>query len=105
MSDNVYYQAEKFGLVQLGELELSEPCYSFDLFVMWHHPEFGRYYWASDSGCSCPEPFGAYEGLSDLESGDRVAALAALSSATARPIHDSPQVVADLRERILGVTS
>lgn len=105
MSDSVYYQAEKFGLVQLGELELSEPNYSFDLFVMWHHPESGRYYWAWDSGCSCPQPFGAYGGLSDLESGDRVAALAALSSATARPVYDSPQVVADLRERILGVTS
>lgn len=52
-----YYDAEKFGLEKIVDFELSEPCYSFDTYVVWYREDDGFYYWARDSGCSCPAPF------------------------------------------------
>lgn len=60
---NLYYDPEHFGLEKVVEFERSEPCYSFDTFVVWCHKETGTYYWGYDSGCSrhsrcsCPSPF------------------------------------------------
>lgn len=63
---NVYYSPEDFGLIVVADLELSEPDYSFDTVVVWRHPESGLFYWAHDSGCSCPTPFEDYRTLEDL---------------------------------------
>ncbi len=53
---DVYYQAEQFGLTQLGEIEWAEPDYSFDIGVVWID-EAGDLFYGQDSGCSCPSPF------------------------------------------------
>lgn len=64
--DNVYYNPDKFGLVPVAELELTEPSYSFDTVMVWRHDEKGALYWAHDSGCSCPVPFEDYTSLEQL---------------------------------------
>jgi hypothetical protein len=64
---NVYYSPEQYGLEPIGEINWYEPDYSFDLTVVWISVE-GVYYWASDSGCSCPCPFEDTE-FADLSSG------------------------------------
>lgn len=64
---DVYYQPEKFGLVPVAELELSEPDYSFDLVMVWEHTETGQLYVGYDSGCSCPSPFEDYTSLDKLD--------------------------------------
>lgn len=66
---DLYYQPEKFGLRPVFEYELREPCYSFDIFVLWKH-EDGTLYWAYDSGCSCPSPFEDYTSLDDANEYD-----------------------------------
>jgi hypothetical protein len=62
---DVYCDAEKFGLTQVDEIDLSDGCYQFDLVVVWKH-EDGKHYWANDSGCSCPSPFELYTTLDQL---------------------------------------
>lgn len=64
MSD-VYYNPEDFGLTLVAEMNLSEPCYSFDLLAAWKNAA-GEYFIGTDSGCSCPTPFENYNGLADL---------------------------------------
>lgn len=54
---NLYYDPEHFGMEKVVEFERSEPCYSFDTFVVWYRKETDTYYWGYDSGCSCPSPF------------------------------------------------
>ena len=61
-----YYYPEKFDLVPVGEIEMSEPCYSFDTVVVWRHTPTGDVYTARDSGCSCPTPFEDYDSLEQL---------------------------------------
>jgi hypothetical protein len=63
---DVYYQPEKFDLAPVGEVEMSEPDYSFDIVAVWRHTPTGDLYWARDSGCSCPSPFEDYTSLGDL---------------------------------------
>ena len=62
---DVYNQPEKFGLTIVYILELSEPCYSFDMLVIWSHVDSG-YYWGTDAGCSCAAPFEADTELNDI---------------------------------------
>jgi hypothetical protein len=66
---DVYHSPEVFGLTPVGEVEWYEPDYSFDFAVVWYHAESGKFYWGSDSGCSCPSPFEDYTSLDKLESG------------------------------------
>jgi hypothetical protein len=63
---NVYYDPEEFGLETVGTIELAEPDYSFDFGVVWYHPASERFYFATDSGCSCPTPFDDYADLDSL---------------------------------------
>jgi hypothetical protein len=63
---DVYFQPEKFDLKPIGELEISEPDWSFDTVVAWIHTPTGDVYWAHDSGCSCPSPFEDYTDLVKL---------------------------------------
>lgn len=71
---DVYYQAEHFGLLQIGEIQWSEPDYSFDIGVVWVDTA-GTLYYGQDSGCSCPSPFEDFTSLDDLEKFETVAAL------------------------------
>jgi hypothetical protein len=102
MSDNIYYNPEKYGLTVVGEIEWSEPCYSFDTTVVWKDKD-GIYYWASDSGCSCPSPFEELNSLDDVDgSGDRNAVIAFLQKdLDESDTYVAPQVV-DLVARILS---
>jgi hypothetical protein len=72
--DNIYYSPEKFGLTVVGVGDEEDMSYEFDTFAVWTD-ENGRYYWASDSGCSCPAPFENYYSLDDLYSGTKQDAL------------------------------
>lgn len=51
-----YSAPEKHGLEMLGQLDLAEPDYSFDMVAVWRDPT-GSMFYAFDSGCSCPSPF------------------------------------------------
>ena len=61
-----YYQPEKFDLEKVGEIDMYEPNYDFDIIAVWRHIETNEVYWARDSGCSCPSPFEDYHSLDDL---------------------------------------
>lgn len=61
---NVYYHPEKLGLTIVDEIDMGGG-YDFDMHVVWVDHE-GRYYFESDSGCSCPTPFEDYD-LSNME--------------------------------------
>lgn len=62
--ENLYSNPENMGYEIVEVMELDEPCYSFDLLVVWRDPE-GELKWATDSGCSCPVPF-EFTGPEDL---------------------------------------
>jgi hypothetical protein len=78
---NPYYDPEDFGLTIVGTVEWEEPCYSFDTTVIWYSTKTGQFYWASDSGCSCPSPFERYTSLEHLETGSEFEVLAFLQDA------------------------
>ena len=62
--ENFYYSPDKAGLEMWScEEDLS---YEFDILAFWYKD--GKFYSASDSGCSCPMPFGDYKSLDELES-------------------------------------
>lgn len=41
----------------LGDIDLAEPNWTFDLLRIYRRKSDGVYLWATDSGCSCPSPF------------------------------------------------
>ena len=53
---NPYYNPEEYEAAIVGEVEWSEPCWSFDTTVVWKDKD-GFFRMDSDSGCSCPSPF------------------------------------------------
>lgn len=79
MTPDLYYNPDKFGLEVVAEIVWSEPYYDFDLTVVWIDKD-GTYYWASDSGCSCPSPFEDYNRLEDANSGTKWEAINYLTS-------------------------
>lgn len=54
---NISYSPEAFGLTVVGTAYDDSLSYEFDEFIVWRDTG-GSLRWASDSGCSCPEPFG-----------------------------------------------
>lgn len=44
-------------LTKIGEVNLAEPDYSFDLLAFWVRKRDGQLLYATDHGCSCPMPF------------------------------------------------
>lgn len=54
--NDVYYNPADHGLEIVGEFDWDEPCYSFDICVVWKERR-GVYWVGNDSGCSCPSPF------------------------------------------------
>lgn len=61
---DVYYNPEQYGLEKIAEID-GDGGYEFDLLVVWKQPATGKWFWAQDSGCSCPSPFDGY-GINDL---------------------------------------
>lgn len=88
--EDVYYNPEKFDLTPVGEVDISDGCYQFDIFAVWKDEE-GTYYWVQDSGCSCPSPFERYTKLEDLESGTGHDAVRALKQLRDNLWDDSEQ--------------
>lgn len=66
---NIYYSPERFGLTLVVSVELTEPSYSFDKFVVWKNSQ-GVLFWGADAGCSCPSPF-EDQGVADLSQGTK----------------------------------
>ena len=65
MSD-VYYNPEDHGLEIVGEISFDDDSYQFEMGVVWWHPERRAFFYATDSGCSCPSPFEDYLSVDDL---------------------------------------
>ena len=63
---NPYYNPEECGLNLVDSLE-GEQDYSFDILAVWKDKDSGKFYFVSDSGCSCPVPFEDVRGLDDFE--------------------------------------
>jgi hypothetical protein len=89
-----YYQPEEFDATIVGEVEWSEPCWSFDTTVVWKDSE-GFYRMASDSGCSCPTPFEdvRWDELERLSAHEVAAALTKLQEDAYDKDYSSGQVV------------
>ncbi|TFD51995.1 hypothetical protein E3T46_07860 [Cryobacterium sp. Hh11] len=62
---NIYYDNE-LGLTKVGEFEIREADYSFNIFAVWCDLLTKKFYTASDSGCSCPIPFDDITSRADL---------------------------------------
>jgi|SRR6188474_638227 len=105
MTPDMYYNPDKFGIEIVAEVEWSPPCYDFDLTVVWVDKE-GTYYWASDSGCSCPSPFEDYTQLVDADSGTKWEAIKHLTeelNTRFREQNDyAAQQVADAMQKLAG---
>lgn len=93
---NPYYHPEKLGLTTVGEVEWSEPDYSFDFTVVWKDAE-GRPYWGDDAGCSCPAPFEDVNSVEDLTTGTFTEFVAHLNERSND--YSAPQIV-DLLARM-----
>lgn len=57
--NNIYYNPEKCGLVQFGNLEAGE-SYEFDTLLVMEETSSKRLFYCCDAGCSCPTPFEDY---------------------------------------------
>ena len=62
--NNIYSHPEKHGLKIFETLE-ENLSYEFNMLVVWKN-EKGEFFWAQDSGCSCPSPFEDYNSVADL---------------------------------------
>jgi hypothetical protein len=97
MSD-VYYTPEDFGLTLFGQVDLSEPCYSFDLVAVWRDAA-GAWFYATDAGCSCPSPFEDYRSVESLTRAESAQAVA--DALHAEETDYSKAAIAGLIERIM----
>lgn len=64
--NNPYYDPSKFGLELVDSIEWDGEDYQFHITAVWRQAR-GKYYVATDSGCSCPSPFEDYDKLEDLD--------------------------------------
>jgi hypothetical protein len=64
---NIYYSPEDFKLKTVDVIDFGE-SYEFDMIVVWRTVEGPvKFYWAQDSGCSCPTPFENHYSVETLE--------------------------------------
>jgi hypothetical protein len=63
--NNPYYNPKNMDLEIIDSIDCAG-SYEFDILVVWKHLSTGVFYWAHDSGCSCPTPFEGYGCLEDL---------------------------------------
>jgi hypothetical protein len=66
---SVYSNPEKFGLKHVADLDFSSGSYEFDTTAVWVNDKVKKFYWADDSGCSCPSPFEGFSTIEQLNSG------------------------------------
>lgn len=101
MGNNPYNSPEKFGLRLIGDEQWGDAFYNFDMTAVWIDGD-GQYYYADDSGCSCPAPFEDYTDLADLEKASQHEVIAHLN---ARRLWSNthPNDGLDLMERIRAI--
>jgi hypothetical protein len=63
---NVYYNPASWGMEIFAELDNPNLSYEYETLIVLKHVESGKFYWAHDSGCSCPTPFEDYNKIEDL---------------------------------------
>jgi hypothetical protein len=63
---NIYYNPEDHGLEIVAEIDFAD-SYDFDKIVVWKSKDENKFFWAQDSGCSCPSPFEDYHSVDALE--------------------------------------
>lgn len=80
--ENIYYNPEKFGLIEVAEISWSDESYQFDLTVVWRQKNTGKWFVESDSGCSCPSPFESVN-LENAAVYDKISAVAEIASLAA----------------------
>lgn len=95
---NVYYHPEKFGLETVGEFEIDETDYSFNIFAIWRDPKTGKFYTAIDSGYSYPPPFEDFDSMEDLTTHENAHSVVAEIRSHKDP-YENP---ADLISRIMA---
>ncbi len=66
---NIYSDPSDFGMTLVGEAELSDGSYQFDMTLVLTDGE--SFYYVQDSGCSCPMPFEDVTGIDGLTKIDR----------------------------------
>lgn len=54
---SLYYAPYEWGLEFVASHETKGEPYQFSLVAVFKDPVTGEYFWAQDSGCSCPVPF------------------------------------------------
>lgn len=62
---NPYYNPSECGLELITTVEEDE-AYQFAIVAVWRDLATNKFYYASDSGCSCPTPFESYNELGSL---------------------------------------
>lgn len=62
---NPYYNPETFGLKIVQQLDEADLSYEFNMLAVWKNKK-NEFFYAQDSGCSCPSPFEDYEGEESL---------------------------------------
>lgn len=67
--DMVINNWRELGLEEVVNIDWSDACYQFDMTIAYYQPATGKFFWADDSGCSCPSPFEDYGNLDQFESG------------------------------------
>lgn len=69
---NPYYAPDKLGLEIIDGMDYRNESWQFDLIYVWREIATGKLYYATDSGCSCPDPFAGFRiaDLHELESWD-----------------------------------
>lgn len=72
------WEAPDSGIEQVGYASESDLYYEYHDFMVLRKDDV--YYWASDSGCSCPCPFEYLSFPGDFESGNAIQALNALDA-------------------------
>lgn len=65
-NNNPYYNPEKCGLEIFDEIDTAGD-YEYDKFVVWRKLDDGTLWWDTDSGCSCPAPFGPSDNGHELK--------------------------------------
>lgn len=64
--NNPYISPEACGFKLTKLLDRSTGCYEFDYLIVWQDLATERFYYATDSGCSCPCPFENVSCLAEL---------------------------------------
>lgn len=95
-----YYSPEDFGLVMVGDVE-ADLGYEFDMFVVWQRESDGALFWDTDSGCSCPSPFGDVASVDDLTHITNLAEFNRKARAWVRGGYDSRHAQRDAMERLI----